>query len=177
MKINQLNKLKTNEYGAGHMVIILILLVVAIIGVAGFAVFNSSNIKKTSAGYTTLGSNYGITVSACKTYNPVYGGIYTVKVLFTKAASTPAYAYDIYDINGITYATSQVTHSNAYYAGTVASYTINMSVVNKDYIYISAPTGIKRDYEIIPGTRSLIRLPGLDGFTLFHIGINNTRNC
>ena len=170
MKINQLNKLKTNEYGAGHMVIILILLVVAIIGVAGFAVFNSSNIKKTSAGYTTLGSNYGITVSACKTYNSVYGGINSVKVLFTKAATTPAYTYDVVDINGITGALSQRTTSNAYYAGTVAAVTINMSVVNKDSIAINVPNQTYQ-YWIRPGT--VWNNIG----TLYYRGINNITTC
>jgi hypothetical protein len=141
MKINKLNKLKTNEYGAGHMVIIVILLVVAIIGVAGFAVFNSSNIKKTSAGYTTLGSSRGITVSACKTYYSAWGGFYAVKVLITKAATTPAYKYDVFDRNGITGAISQRTTSNAYWAGTVAAMTINVSVANKDTMSIGAPLG------------------------------------
>ena len=170
MKINKLNKLKTNEYGAGHMVIILILLVVAIIGVAGFAVFNSSNIKKTSAGYTTLGSRNGITVSACKTYNSVYGGIYSVKVLITKAATTPAYKYDVFDVNGITSAYSQRTTSNAYYAGTVAAMTINMSVVNRDQVIIYAPSlanSANTIYYIIPGT----------AWSANYRGINNITNC
>jgi hypothetical protein len=127
------------------MVIILILLVVAIIGVACFAVFNSSNIKKTSAGYTTVGSNNGITASACKTYNSAWGGFYAVKVLITKAASTPAVTYNVYDVTGST--GSQQTVSNAYYAGTVAAMTINMSVVNKDYIIINIPY----TYFIYPG--------------------------
>ena len=45
----KLNKLKTNNYGFGHLEIILVVLVVAIIGVVGFTVFNSNNSKKTSA--------------------------------------------------------------------------------------------------------------------------------
>ena len=145
MKINKLNKIKTNNYGFGHMEIILVVLVVAIIGVVGFTVFNnhktSSSLKATASvpGYSRLGLHSGITVSACKTYTNIWGGIYSVKVLFTKAASTPAYWYDVYDVNGITGAGSQRTTSNAYYAGTVAAVTINMSVVNKDVIYIYAP--------------------------------------
>ena len=49
MKINKINKIKTNNYGFGHMEIILVVLVVAIIGVVGFTVFNSNSSKKTSA--------------------------------------------------------------------------------------------------------------------------------
>ena len=142
MKIKRTNKLKTNSSGFGHIEMLLLVVAVVVIGGVGFFVYNNSN-KKTASkstahagGYTTLGSSNGVTASACKTYNSVYGGIYTVKVLFTKAATTPAYTYDIYDRNGITGAISQRTTSNAYYAGTVASYTINMSVVNKDGITI-----------------------------------------
>ena len=143
MKINKLNKIKTNNYGFGHMEIILVVLVVAIIGVVGFTVFNnhktSSSLKATAqaGGYTRLGSSHGIKTSACKTYNSAWGGFYAVKVLFTKKATTPAHNYQVFDQNGITYAISQVTNSNAYWAGTVAAVTINMSVVNKDKILYS----------------------------------------
>ena len=49
----KINKLKTNNYGFGHMEIILVVLVVAIIGVVGFTVFNnhktSSSLKATAS--------------------------------------------------------------------------------------------------------------------------------
>ena len=174
MKIKKINKLKTNNYGFGHMEIILVVLVVAIIGVVGFTVFNnhktSSSLKATAAvpRYTTLGKSHGITVSACKTYNSIYGGIYSVKVIITKDVNTTAYAYDISDLNGTTSAISQHTFSNAYWAGTVASYTINMSVVNKDYITIIAPDVITSStIQIVPGS-------AWSGYTR---GINNIKNC
>ncbi len=141
MNIKRTNKLKTNSSGFGHIEMLLLVVAVVVIGGVGFFVYNNSN-KKTASkatahagGYTILGNAAGITTSACKTYNSVYGGIYTVKVLFTKAATTPAYTYDAYDVNGINNTKSQETKSNAYYAGTVAAVTINMSVVNKDSIF------------------------------------------
>ena len=145
MNIKRTNKLKTNSSGFGHIEMLLLVVAVVVIGGVGFFVYNNSNKKTTSkstahaGGYTTLGLHSGIKVSACQTYNSVYGGIYTVKVLFTKAATTPAYTYQLWDVNGITNAVSQSTTSNAYYAGTVASYTINMSVVNRDHVIINAP--------------------------------------
>ena len=143
MNIKRTNKLKTNTSGFGHIEMLLLVVAVVVIGGVGFFVYNNSN-KKTASkstahagGYTTLTSDHGITTSACKTYNSVYGGIYTVKFLFTKAAASTAYYYDVVDVNGITGAGSQRTFSNAYYAGTVAGATINMSVVNKDKISYS----------------------------------------
>jgi hypothetical protein len=157
MKIKRTNKLKTNTSGFGHIEMLLLVVAVVVIGGVGFFVYNNSN-KKTASkstahagGYTKLGSTSGITVSACKTYNSVYGGIYTVKVLITKAASTPAYKYFVYDVNGITNAISQDTTSDAYYAGTVAAVTINMSVVNKDSITIFTTASYYTPH-IIPGT-------------------------
>ena len=139
MNIKRTNKLKTNSSGFGHIEMLLLVVAVVVIGGVGFFVYNNSN-KKTASkatahagGYTTIGMGRGLTVSACKTYNSVYGGIYSVKVLITKAATTPAYQYDIFDI-GKTGAISQRTTSNAYYAGTVASVTINISVVNADAV-------------------------------------------
>jgi hypothetical protein len=154
---------------------LLLVVAVVVIGGVGFFVYNNSN-KKTASkstahagGYTTLGLSKGITVSACKTYNSVYGGIYSVKVLITKAASTPAYTYDVFDKNGITYTVSQHTTSTAYYAGTVAAVTINMSVVNEDYITILAPNsnGATALYFIVPGT----------AWSGNSRGINNITNC
>ncbi len=145
MNIKRTNKLKTNTSGFGHIEMLLLVVAVVVIGGVGFFVYNNSN-KKTASkstahagGYTPLGSQYGITTSACKTYNSAWGGFYAVKVLINKAATTPAYTYDVYDRNGITGATSQRTTSNAYWAGVVAGVTINMSVVNQDYIVVSAP--------------------------------------
>ena len=142
MNIKRTNKLKTNSSGFGHIEMLLLVVAVVVIGGVGFFVYNNSN-KKTASkstahagGYTTLGSTNGITASACKTYTNIWGGIYSVKVLITKKATTPAYTYDVLDINGITNAISQRTYSYAYYAGTVAAVTINMSVVNKDRIEI-----------------------------------------
>ena len=133
-------KIKTNTSGFGHLEMLFLVLAVVIIGTVGFFVYQNQN-KKTASkatahagSYTTIGTGRGITISACKTYNSVYGGIYTVKVLFAKAATTPAYTYDVFDQNGITGAFSQETKSNAYYAGTVAAVVINMSVVNKDIL-------------------------------------------
>jgi len=155
MNIKRTNKLKTNSSGFGHIEMLLLVVAVVVIGGVGFFVYQNQN-KKTASkstahagGYTKLGSSNGITVSACKTYNSVYGGIYTVKVLFTKAASTRAQQYDVYDYNGITKAYSQRTTSNAYYAGTTAAVTINMSVVNKDYIFISPNDNYR--YRIVQG--------------------------
>jgi hypothetical protein len=154
---------------------LLLVVAVVVIGCVGFFVYNNSN-KKTASkatahagGYTTLGSSSGVTVSACKTYTNIWGGIYSVKVLITKAASTPAYWYDVYDQNGINGANSQRTTSNAYYAGTVAAMTINMSVVNKDYIWISAPNsnGATTVYYIVPGT----------AWYIWNRGINNITTC
>ena len=141
MNIKRTNKLKTNSSGFGHIEMLLLVVAVVVIGGVGFFVYNNSN-KKTASkstahagGYTTLGSTNGITASACKTYTNIWGGIYTVKVLITKATSTPAYNYDVFDVNG-NFAVYQRTTSTAYYAGTVAAVTINMSVVNKDRIEI-----------------------------------------
>jgi len=183
MKIKRTNKLKTNSSGFGHIEMLLLVVAVVVIGGVGFFVYNNSN-KKTASkstahagGYTTLGSYSGITASACKTYNSVYGGIYSVKVLITKAATTPAYTYDVYDWNGITGAISQRTQSTAYYAGTVAAVTINMSVANRDSILIFAPkspTSANTTYAIIPGTawyrNSIYDLN-------FTRGINNITTC
>jgi uncharacterized protein (UPF0333 family) len=107
MNIKRTNKLKTNTSGFGHIEMLLLVVAVVVIGGVGFFVYQNQN-KKTASkstahagGYTPLYNYSGITTSACKTYNSVYGGIYTVKVLFTKAATTPAYTYDVYDRNGI----------------------------------------------------------------------------
>ena len=143
MNIKRTNKLKTNTSGFGHIEMLLLVVAVVVIGGVGLFVYNNSN-KKTASkatahagGYTRLGSRHGITTSACKTYNSAWGGFYAVKVLFTKKATIPAPSYQVFDQNGITYAISQVTQSTAYYAGTVAAVTINMSVVNKDKIFFS----------------------------------------
>jgi hypothetical protein len=160
MNIKRTNKLKTNSSGFGHIEMLLLVVAVVVIGGVGFFVYNNSN-KKTASkatahagGYTYLYSNYGITTSACKTYNSAWGGFYAVKVLITKAATTPAYKYDVFDVNGITSAYSQRTTSTAYYAGTVAAMTINMSVVNRDQIVIYAPSlaNSANTTYIIPGT-------------------------
>ena len=182
MNIKRTNKLKTNSSGFGHIEMLLLVVAVVVIGGVGFFVYNNSN-KKTASkatahagGYTTLGLSSGITASACKTYTNIWGGIYSVKVLITKNVNTPAYWYDVSDINGITQTYSQHTHSNAYYAGTVASYTINMSVVNRDYISIYAPittTSANTTYFIIPGT-AWYRTKGYENFFR---GINNIINC
>ena len=112
----------------------------------------------------------GLTVSACKTYNSVYGGIYSVKVLITKAATTPAYTYNVADFNGITNAVSQSTVSTAYYAGTVAAMTINMSVVNLDKVVAEIAKGRNGyEYMIVPGPSSLGRANVKS--------INNITNC
>ncbi|MEI6152308.1 MAG: hypothetical protein WCQ10_07260, partial [Chitinophagia bacterium] len=118
---------------------------------------NKKTASKSTAhagGYTTIGPGWPVKVSACKTYNSAWGGFYAVKVLVTKEASTPAYGYDIYDQNGITLISSQRTTSNAYYAGTVATVTIYMSVANKDIVWIgiSPWVGIAgRYFTIYPG--------------------------
>ncbi len=147
MNIKRTNKLKTNTSGFGHIEMLLLVLAVVVIGGVGFFVYNNSN-KKTASkstahagGYTTVKYGSGITTSACKTYNSAWGGFYAVKVLFTKAATTPANYFFVYDVNGKTGAQSQTTNSNAYYAGTVAAVTINMSVVNQDSIYYSTSGG------------------------------------
>ena len=185
MNIKRTNKLKTNSSGFGHIEMLLLVVAVVVIGGVGFFVYNNSN-KKTASKATAHAatalptpldlSHSGITVSACKTYTNIWGGIYSVKVLITKNVNTPAYWYDVSDINGITQAYSQHTHSNAYYAGTVASYTINMSVVNKDYILIDAPSinnSANTVYWIVPGTAW-----SGGGFDLnFNRGINNIVNC
>jgi hypothetical protein len=182
MNIKRTNKLKTNSSGFGHIEMLLLVVAVVVIGGVGFFVYNNSN-KKTASkstahagGYTTLGLSSGITVSACKTYNSVYGGIYSVKVLITKAATTPAYRYDVSDMNGITKVYSQHTNSTAYYAGTVAAVTINMSVVNRDEITINAPSltnSANTVYYIIPGTAW--NQPSI--YNVFNRGINNITNC
>ncbi len=158
MKIKRTNKLKTNTSGFGHIEMLLLVVAVVVIGGVGFFVYQNQN-KKTASkatahagGYTQLSGAWNtnkITVSACKTYTNIWGGIYSVKVLFTKAASTPAYTYIAYDYN-IT--VSQNTTSNAYYAGTVAAVTINMSVVNKDMLLAQTNEG-KNSYQyfIYPG--------------------------
>ncbi len=158
MNIKRTNKLKTNTSGFGHIEMLLLVVAVVVIGGVGFFVYQNQN-KKTASkatahagGYTQLSGAWNtnmITVSACKTYNSVYGGIYTVKVLITKAATTPAYTYDVYDRNGTI---SQRTTSNAYYAGTVAAVTINMSVVNNDMLSAQTNEG-KNSYQyyIYPG--------------------------
>jgi hypothetical protein len=155
MKIKRTNKLKTNSSGFGHIEMLLLVVAVVVIGGVGFFVYNNSN-KKTASkstahagGYTYLTNISGITTSACKTYNSAWGGFYAVKVLFTKAATTPAYTYDVYDKNGITGAISQRTSGNAYWAGTVAAVTINMSVVNKDNIQYSVNVGATTTYSAI----------------------------
>ena len=163
MNIKRTNKLKTNNYGFGHMEIILVVLVVAIIGVVGFTVFNnhktSSSLKATARvpGYTKLSGAWNtnqITVSACKTYTNIWGGIYTVKLLFTKAASTPAFQYVAYDDSSNS-GRSQSTTSTAYYAGTVAAVTINMSVVNRDIVHAQTNEGLIYQYMIVPDASSL----------------------
>ena len=142
MNIKRTNKLKTNSSGFGHIEMLLLVVAVVVIGGVGFFVYNNSN-KKTASkatahagSYTKLGSTDGITTSACTTYSSARGGVFTVKVLFTKAATTPAQQYVVYDQNGKTYAISQLTQSTAYYAGTAASVTIKMFLVNRDYINI-----------------------------------------
>ena len=159
MNIKRTNKLKTNSSGFGHIEMLLLVVAVVVIGGVGFFVYNNSN-KKTATkstahagGYTTLGSTYGITTSACKTYNSARGGFYAVKVLFTKDATLLRGPYNVYVVNGKTGAISQRTFSNAYYAGTTATVTINMSVVNNDIIWITAPDFTNAGaYLIVPGT-------------------------
>jgi len=174
MNIKRTNKLKTNSSGFGHIEMLLLVVAVVVIGGVGFFVYQNQN-KKTASkstahagGYTTLGSSNGngVTVSACKTYNSIYGGIYTVKVLFTKAATTPAYNYDVFDLGGNNFTQSQRTTSNAFYAGTVAAVTINMSVVNKDLVVINSPIS----YSIQPEKGSI-----QGNFN--HIRINYITNC
>ena len=185
MNIKRTNKLKTNSSGFGHIEMLLLVVAVVVIGGVGFFVYNNSN-KKTASkstahagGYTTLGSYNGATVSACKTYNSAWGGFYAVKVLITKAASTPAYDYDVFDTNGINNAYSQRTSSSAYWGGTVAAMTINMSVVNRDYITIHMKTfwngssSADITYYIIPGSAwNNLSIP----YT-FNRGINNITTC
>jgi Tfp pilus assembly protein PilV len=174
MNIKRTNKLKTNTSGFGHIEMLLLVVAVVVIGGVGFFVYQNQNKKTASkatahAGTPTkLGESQGIMTSACKTYSSVYGGIYSVKVFITKNVNTTAYAYDISDRNGTTSAISQHTFSAAYYAGTVASYTINMSVVNKDYITIIAPNTITSStIQIIPGS----------AWSGYARGINNIVAC
>ena len=140
MNIKRTNKLKTNSSGFGHIEMLLLVVAVVVIGGVGFFVYNNSN-KKTASkatahagGYTKVGSANGVTISACQTWNSAWGGIYTVKVLFTKKATTPANTYDVYTQNGNVI--SQRTKSNAYYAGTVAGVTINVATWNNDTLKI-----------------------------------------
>ena len=172
MKIKRTNKLKRNTSGYGQIEMLLLVVAVVVIGGVGFFVYQNQN-KKTASKSTAhagtpskLGISNGITVSACKTYSSVYGGIYTVKVLFTKAASTRAQQYDVVDVNGKTLTQSQRTTSNVYYAGTVAAVTINMSVVNKDLVVINSPI----IYAIEPENNSL-------NGNYKSIRINNITNC
>ena len=93
-------------------------------------------------------------------------------MLFTKAATLSRGVYNVYDVNGKTGAISQRTNSNAYYAGTTAAVTINMSVVNKDNISITAPDFTNAGaYLIIPGTA----WNQLSSYG--YRGINNITNC
>ena len=167
MNIKRTNKLKRNTSGYGHIEMLLLVVAVVVIGGVGFFVYQNQNNKTAKAhagGYTTLGSSSGITASACKTYNSIYGGIYSIKVLFIKEASTPAYNYDVFDINELNGAYSQRTTSNAYNAGTLAAVSINMSVVNKDIVVINLGRNVV-GYEIIPGTGNGDYAKGIDNIT------------
>ncbi len=90
-----LRKTKLNEKGFGHLEIVLLIVVVLAIGAGGFFVYKHSH-KTTVAhasGTTYLGYYYGVTVSACATFDSYYD-VYHVTTYFNKPASGAPKYYD-----------------------------------------------------------------------------------
>ncbi len=115
------------------------------ISYAGYTGLKAHSLKAKASGYTILWStNYGAaSAQACKTYVPIYGGIYQVKVVFLKNTSSPNYTYGLIGFNGSNGTVTSYQVGSSFYYGFVASQTINVSIPRNDHVGVYMFSGIQ----------------------------------
>jgi hypothetical protein len=134
-----MNNVKKDFGGFSYFKAILaILAFITILGIGFFDFSHNSKKNAHASSYMHIDSFAGVTLFACKTYVPAYGGVYNVNLIFTKTKSTKNYYYYYESYSPIrSYHWGMPSTSNAYYAGTIASYKINAALLTNDMIYIT----------------------------------------
>jgi hypothetical protein len=136
----KLFKKRLNSEGFGHIELLTAIVVIFVVAGAGFYVFkhqHKAHASNTNYGY--MGSDGRVKAYACKTYINAYGGVYSVKALFTKAASTIAEPYYVSAIRGGAEGfpvAGQEKRGDTYWGGTVAAATTNASAFYGDTVLI-----------------------------------------
>ena len=170
---------KLNNKGFGHLELLLVIVVVALVAGTGFFVYqhHKKHDIAHAGSYTPLidyftgkTQYHGISVFACKTYTPVFGGVYNLTILYVKKPSTPSYEYDAWVFQPVPktpQANSNLVqkYGDTYWAGTVGSITVPNSV----------PLGDSTSVDVWSAT-GLHNKSGGKNQTSFEVGTFNGQN-
>lgn len=123
------------KWKIGFLVLVALLFVATI----EYAVYNkirADRLVAKAGSYTYIGKDANTFAYACKTYIPVYGGVYQIRALFVKSASAYPSTYRISSSRGLSFLNFGV-EGRLYWNNVVGTQTINLSALKDDTFRIN----------------------------------------
>lgn len=118
------------KWQVGFLVTAAILLLSSV-GYTGYHKLKADSLTAKAAGYTFIMMDGNTTAVACKNYVPAYGGVYSIKVLYTKLSGAYPSAYRVTSYRGLRVLNTG-TYSALYWNKIVGTQTVNLSALNDD---------------------------------------------
>lgn len=122
------------KWKIGFLILVGILFVTSIeYGI--YSKLRADNLTARATAYTYIGQDGNTAAYACKTYIPVYGGVYRITALYVKLSSAYPSRYRIASYRGVYSLNGGVT-SSLYWNNVAGTQTINLSALHDDSVRI-----------------------------------------